>query len=257
MHPVLFEIFGHPVHGFGLMIALAFGIGFAWGVKRAKAAGLNPEHYLEACTLMLVAGIGGARLMYAVYFPEAFWADPLGMLFGSAGLVWYGGVIGVVLAIFFYTRWRNIPLLAFADVLVPTATLGLAIGRIGCLLAGCCYGAPCDLPWAIQYPAGHATHPHLVHPSPLYETLAMLAATLVLVAVDRHKCWIGQTSAVFLVLYGISRFGLEALRGDRLIWWHLSPEFGLSASQIISFVSILAGVMLWLVTRSRSAAFSK
>lgn len=250
MHPFLFEIFGLKIYSYGVLVALAFVIGFALIAFRAKQAGDNPDDYLEAIIWFIISGIGGARLFYFIWYPQVFFSNPLGALFSQGGLVWYGGVIGVLLATVVYTRIKKINLNHFADIVAPAAALGLAIGRIGCLLAGCCYGAPCDVPWAIQYPHGHETHGLAVHPAPLYETALMLLVMGVLLKLDKNKPFEGYTTWWFFILAGLVRFGLEYIRGDRLVW---ITTLNLSASQVVSILGILLGIgMLFVLSLKKT-----
>lgn len=239
MHPFLFEILGLKIYSYGVLVALAFVIGFALIGFRAKQAGDNPDDYLEAIIWFIISGIGGARLFYFIWYPQVFLSNPLGALFSQGGLVWYGGVIGVLLATVLYTRLKKINLNHFGDIVAPAAALGLAIGRIGCLLAGCCYGAPCDVPWAIHYPHSHETQGLAVHPAPLYETALMLLVMAVLLKLDKHKPFEGYTTWWFFILAGLVRFGLEYIRGDRLVW---ITSLNLSASQVVSIGGILLGI---------------
>lgn len=248
MHPILFEPFGFKIYAFGVMVALAFLIGFALMAYRAKQAGDKPDDYLESAIWFIIAGIGGARLFYFIWYPHLFLQDPIGALVNQGGLVWYGGLIGVLLAAIIITRLKKIGLLHFGDIMVPCAALGLAIGRIGCLLAGCCFGAPCNLPWAIQYPPGHETHGLLVHPAPLYETLLMLGVTGLLLKLDKAKPFEGFTTAWFLICAGLVRFVLEYMRGDRLVW---IESLNFSASQVISLIIMLAGLGLLMFLSAR------
>lgn len=238
MHPVLFHAFGFTIYAYGVLVALAFIGGFALITRRAAQAGENPDDYLEAALWFIISGIGGARIFYFLWFPEVFFAHPLQTLLSSGGLVWYGGVIGVLLAILIYTRIKKINLFRFMDIVSPAAALGLAIGRIGCLMAGCCFGSVCALPWAIRYPITHETQGIPVHPAPLYETGLMLIVMTVLLRLDRRKPFLGFTTGWFFILAGIVRFAVEAVRGDRLVWL---TGLGLSASQVVSLLGALLG----------------
>lgn len=241
MHPILFNIAGINIYAYGVMVALAFLSGLALMVHRARRAGVDPDPFLEATIWFIIAGLGGAKLLYFVWYPQQFLQNPLGMLLSQGGLVWYGGVLGVTLAVILYTRFRRLNLFQFSDIMIPSAALGLAIGRIGCLLAGCCFGSPTDLPWAIHYPHSHETHGIGVHPAPLYESVIMLLAVWGLLRVDQLKYFNGLTTGVFFILAGLTRFVLEYVRGDRLV---PLEAMTLSNSQIISIFGILAGIGL-------------
>ncbi len=248
MYPVLFEFFGLKLYSFGLIVALAALVAILWMIRRARQAGENEEQYLEIAFWLIISGFVGARLFYFIFFPEHFLADPLGALLSQGGLVWYGGMIAVTLTVIFYTRLKGINLWKFGDVFVPTAALALAIGRIGCLMAGCCYGAVCEVPWAIHYPHGHETGGLPVHPTPLYESFALLVVTGLLLRIDKRKPFNGLTTWMFFIIYGVVRFVIEYYRGDRLVWLE---SFNLSASQLISLGGILLGVVMILILRTK------
>lgn len=251
MYPLLFEIFGVKIHSYGVLVALAFLIGFALISRRAMDAGDNPDRYTEALLWFIISGIGGARAFYILWYPHLFLVDPIGVLTSQGGLVWYGGVVGALLASVIYTRLKKLNFLHFTDIVAPAAALGLAIGRIGCLLAGCCYGSPCSLGWAVHYPHTHETHGAAVHPTPLYETILMMMVMAILLKIDRRKPFEGFTTGWFLILASFIRFALEYLRGDRLLWL---TDLNLSASQVVSLLGVLLGAGILLVQSSRKPA---
>ena len=241
MHPVLFELFGFQIPSFGVMMALGFVLGLALSSWIAKHKGLAPDRLLEVAPWLILSAVLGARLFYFVYFPDVFWQDPFQAMISRGGLVWYGGVLGCLVALLVVTRQLRIPFFKLTDIIVPGAALGLALGRIGCFLAGCCFGGPCALPWAVVYPVGHETHPHAVHPAPLYESVAAFVLAGLLLWVSRRFPMLGVTSWTFVVGYGIIRFVIEYTRGDRLIWFE---PWDLSASQVMSLVGIVLGSVM-------------
>jgi phosphatidylglycerol:prolipoprotein diacylglycerol transferase len=105
------------------------------------------------------------------------------------GLVYYGGLIGAMLAGIGYLYWKKLPVWKIADILAPSIALGSVFGRIGCLLNGCCYGRACDLPWAIHFPADHETHGAGVHPTEIYDALLNL-----ILRISRAGCSAGKNS---------------------------------------------------------------
>jgi len=247
MQAVLFTFLGIHLYSYGLMIALAFLAGYWLISKVAMRFGENPEPYLASALWFIIAGIAGARLFYFFWYPQLFWANPVRAVFNQGGLVWYGGLIGVILAILLYTRLRKMPILHFMDVLSPAAALGLGIGRIGCFLAGCCYGSVTRLPWAVHFPLSHETHGLPVHPVQLYETVLMGLTCLVLLKLGEKPRPAGFIAFLFLMSTSLVRFLLEYLRGDRLLWM---GALDLSASQIISLVGFTAGsALFWMVNQ--------
>jgi phosphatidylglycerol---prolipoprotein diacylglyceryl transferase len=157
---------GLPIRGYGMMNMLAVIAGTLLATWRAKRIGLNPDIVFSAVFWMLVPGIIGARAFYVIeYWSTQYWpayAHPggsFGALLGrivnitEGGLVVYGSFFGALVGILLFVRKHRLPLLALCDLLAPSMALGVAIGRIGCLLNGCCFGAVCDHPWAITFPA--------------------------------------------------------------------------------------------------------
>ncbi|MFM7389139.1 MAG: prolipoprotein diacylglyceryl transferase [Vampirovibrionales bacterium] len=249
MHPILFSLFGFHIYGFGLMVGLGLASGLAWAWKRLATifGEADSSTLLHALPWLGLIGLLGARLMYVVYHPSEFMADPVGFLTASGGMVWYGGVLAGVLAVWLWSRYQHRPLLPLTDALLPPLMLGLALGRVGCLLAGCCYGGEADVPWAIHYPHTHPTQGVAVHPVPVYETLGALALCGASLWLEKRPALaVGSTTALIAVGYGVLRFINEALRGDRLMVATPLEGLGqwlpsLSASQWMSLACLIVG----------------
>lgn len=150
---------GVPIRGYGVMLLIAISTGVAMAVYRARRHGISPDTVFSLVFWLFVAGILGARAFFVIeYWEVRFAGQPLlqtikGVLqFTEGGLVVYGSVIGGLLAFLLFVRRNGLPMRGMADILAPCFMFGLAIGRIGCLLNGCCYGGVCDLPWAITFP---------------------------------------------------------------------------------------------------------
>ncbi len=151
---------GVPIRGYGVMLLVAIGVGMAMAVHRARRHGIAPDTVFALAFWLFVAGIAGARAFFVIeYWDERYAGRPLGetiidvLRFTEGGLVVYGSLIGGFLAFVWFVRRHQLPLLGMADILAPCVLAGMAIGRIGCLLNGCCYGGVCDLPWAVTFPA--------------------------------------------------------------------------------------------------------
>jgi phosphatidylglycerol:prolipoprotein diacylglycerol transferase len=169
--------------------------------------------------------------------------------FWAGGLTYYGGFVGASVAAWFVLRRDRFPFWKAADMAGFAVPLGLAFGRMGCLLAGCCFGATCDLPWSISFPSQSAASEaqvkeHLlanrymaslpVHPTQIYEAAASLCiAAVCMIAVHPRKRYDGQVFVTFLVLYAIARFLLEFLRRD-----DRGGLFGLSTSQLMGIAAV-------------------
>lgn len=261
MQPILWHgPWGLTLYGFGLMVAFGFLLGGALGIARAtRLLGCTPSHALEALLWLAAAGLLGAKLAYLVFFPDwqghAWWW----VLLQRGGLVWYGGLLGAMLAWPLVAKAYRWPWLALGDAFTPAVLLGLALGRMGCLLAGCCYGAITGLPWAIHYPETHPTSGLGVHPTPFYEAGGALLLLSLLLWAERRYQWSqgsqGRVTGWFLIGYSLLRFGVEAVRGDRLVWLE---ALNLSASQVLSLGVGVLGVALlvWLSTNGKRSAYA-
>jgi phosphatidylglycerol:prolipoprotein diacylglycerol transferase len=209
---------------------------------------------------LIIAALVGAKVMLVAVDFDYFVSQP-GQLLSlvRAGGVFYGGLIAAVAVAFWLVRRYDLPLWTTADLFAPGIALGHVIGRFGCLLAGCCYGRPTDVPWAVTFtdpvaaanvgtPIGVPLHPTLV-----YDAGAELLIMIVLLATERRgRVFAGRTFWLYILLYGVSRFIVEIYRGDER-----GSVMGLSTSQFISVVAVplAIGMLLWL--RRRSTARDK
>jgi phosphatidylglycerol:prolipoprotein diacylglycerol transferase len=151
---------GLPIRGYGVMLLSGVVLGVALAANRAARAGLHPDAILSLAFAMVLGGMIGARLFFVIQYWSLIrgptWGETLANLVSvdKGGLVVYGSLVGAMVAFAWYGRRMELPLLPLADLIAPSLALGLALGRIGCLLNGCCFGGPCDLPWAVAFPAG-------------------------------------------------------------------------------------------------------
>ena len=158
--PAMMQPNGLPIRGYGMMLLLAVASGVGLSVWRAQRIGFDPEIILSLAMWLFVAGIVGARLFYVIEYWHTFRGGTFAETFTAVlnvtqgGLVVYGCMLagGAALAVFVYKH--RLPGLVLSDLIAPGVVLGMAIGRVGCFLNGCCYGGACDLPWAVQFPAG-------------------------------------------------------------------------------------------------------
>ena len=259
MHPVLFEIGGWPIYSYGLLLAAAYLSGLGLAVVRARRMGLDGTKIMDLGIYLIIAALVGAKLMLVIVDFEYFRSRPGELLsLVRAGGVFYGGLIGALLVAAVLVRRYQLNLWTTADLMAPGIALGHVIGRLGCLLAGCCYGRPTDVPWGIVFtdPAAAANVGTPLgiplHPTQLYDAGAELLILLVLLATERRgRPFPGRTFWLYMVLYAISRYVVEIYRGD-----DRGMLLGVSTSQAVSLVVLPLGlIMLWrLAARSRTAA---
>jgi phosphatidylglycerol:prolipoprotein diacylglycerol transferase len=261
MHPIAFNLGPLTVRWYGVMMALAFLAGLWTASRRGLRYGIAPEKVLDLGPWLIVGAIIGARTLYVITFwKEQFAGEPIWEVFmvQKGGLVYYGGLIGACLGCIIFARIKKLELWKLADVLAPSIALGYVFGRIGCLMNGCCYGRACELPWAIRYPAGHATHPvgglaTPVHPTQIYESLLSLCLYAALAWLYRRKKFDGQIFATYLVSYALLRSFVEMFRGDYPDYQHFLGGWATPA-QLVSIGILATGVVLfWLLHRQRVA----
>jgi phosphatidylglycerol---prolipoprotein diacylglyceryl transferase len=230
---------------FGICFALAFiGAGaLIW--RRLDELGKPVDWAYEMGFAALIGGIVGARLNFVIENYDAVKDDLLGNIFSGSGLVWYGGAIGGAIAVFIWAWWRGYLTLALLDLAAPALALGYAIGRVGCQVSGDGdYGEAWDGPWAMAYPDGTEPIDTPVHPTPIYETLAMGLVALLLWRL-RDRLTNGLLFALYLFLAGAERFLVEFLRRNDDV------ALGLTQAQLISVVMMIAGA-LWLLLAFRA-----
>jgi phosphatidylglycerol:prolipoprotein diacylglycerol transferase len=233
---------------FGIMFALGFLAAGAVLWKRLGELGKPPDWAYEIIFSGLVGGLVGSRIDFIIQND----ADLLDSIFSGSGLVWYGGVIGGAVGVLAWGWYRGMLGPALLDLAAVPLTLGYAIGRIGCQLSGDGdYGKDWDGPWAMGYPDGTVpTAPGVeVHPTPVYETLAMGAVAYLLWRMrDRYRP--GILFALYLVLAGTERLLVEFVRRNEDV------ALGLTQPQLISVAMILAGTV-WLLLVSRRSGLRR
>jgi phosphatidylglycerol:prolipoprotein diacylglycerol transferase len=261
MYPELFHIGSFPINTYGVFLALAFLCAILITVRIAARDGLPREKIYDLCLWMLLSSLIGSKIL--MFFTEPEYRDhPLQLLsldFLRSGGVFYGGLIGAILAGYFLMRRYNLPWWKTADACAPGIAIGNFFGRQGCFAAGCCWGKPTSLPWGVKFTelgheiTGVPTDIYL-HPTQLYESFAMLIVFFFLLWLHKHRRFSGQVILFYALLYSVIRFGVEFLRDDpRGDLFGLTTLTGLSTSQMISLI-VGAGALVLLIVRWRKAA---
>jgi len=242
------------IYGYGLMIALGVLAAYLTTEYRAKKLGLKEEKVFSLVFFSLAGGLVGAKLLYILTELKAYVENPALLLRINDGFVVYGGIIGGIITAFIFCKINKLKFLSYFDLALPSVALAQGFGRIGCFLAGCCYGAHTTCPVAITFTnSAYAPNNVPLIPTQLISSGLNFLHFFVLILFARKKKADGQVAALYLIFYSIGRFILEFFRGDL--------ERGavgiLSTSQFISIFIVLGGVILLFVSTKLAKKESK
>ena len=261
MMPWLFHItlFGWSIAlpTYGVVLASAFLLALWVALKQARTAGVEATTITDVWIACLLSGVVGAKLLLYLIDFNYYLEHPRAILstLQSAG-VFYGGLAAAIVTCLVLVRRRGLDGWLLGDILAPAIILGQAVGRWGCFAAGCCYGKPSTLPWAVTFTdpaAREITGVPLdvpLHPAQIYLSLADLALFFILIVAAARKKFVGQIFLLYLILYAVLRGTLEMFRGDPR-----GEIAGLSTSQVISIAAGIVGLALY-AWRSRTARAS-
>jgi phosphatidylglycerol:prolipoprotein diacylglycerol transferase len=265
MYPEIIRIGSFPINTYGVFLAIAFLCAILITVKLGTRDGLPKERIYDLSLWMLLAALVGSKILMLFTEPE-YRDHPLQLLsldFLRSGGVFYGGLLGAVLAGYLLMKRYRLPWWKTADACAPGIAIGNFFGRQGCFAAGCCWGKPTTLPWGVKFTelgheiTGVPTDTYL-HPTQLYESFAMLLVFLFLLWLHKHKRFSGQVILAYALLYSIIRFAIEFVRDDpRGDILGLTSLTGLSTSQLISIVVGLSALIILIVRRRRAQQVAK
>lgn len=254
---------GIPIFGYGLMMCLGFVSATLLAARRATHVGFPPETIWDLTFLFLISGVGGARLFYLIQHGDRVFANcqtagsylVAAISLWDGGLVLYGGLIAGTLVYWWFCSSRKLEAWKLGDLIVPSVFLGIAFGRFGCFLYGCCFGDRCSLPWAVEFPIesvafkvqlqrGFVPPDALaslpIHPTQLYSVIDGVLLCLLTLAYYPLRSRDGSVVALALLTYPVTRFFIERLRGDEM------GQFGtsLTIAQWISLAMLAGGIGL-------------
>lgn len=202
------------VHGYGLMIGIGILVALLVGDYRAKKKGMDGDLLYGLTFVAVFFGLFAAKILFIITQWQGFLKNPMNYITGN-GFVVYGGIIGGLFAIWGYCKWKKIDFLRYLDLFVPSVSLAQGFGRIGCFLAGCCYGKETDSFMGVTFTnSDFAPNNVKLFPSQLVMSAGdfIIAAILILYAKKDHSK--GKTTALYLILYSVGRFLVEFTRND-------------------------------------------
>jgi phosphatidylglycerol:prolipoprotein diacylglycerol transferase len=259
MYPELIRIGSFPINTYGVFLAIAFLCAILVSTRLGERDGLPRQKIYDLSLWMLLAGLVGSKILMLFTEPE-YRENPLQLIsldFLRSGGVWYGGLLGGVIAGYLLMKRYQLPWWKTADAFAPGLAVGNFFGRQGCFAAGCCWGKPTTLPWGVKFTelgheiTGVPTDTYL-HPTQLYESFAMLLVFFFLLWLHKRKRFSGQVILAYALLYSIIRFAIEFVRDDpRGDIFGLTTLTGLSTSQMISLI-IAISALIALILRRRA-----
>jgi len=252
MHPILVQFFGLSIHSYGAMLALGFIVGISLATREATRTGVDTEMILNLTFWILISAILGSRIFHCIVFYPQYIKEPLHIFkLWEGGLVFYGGFIGATLVIIIYSYIHKLNFWQIADIMIPSAMLGVMFGRIGCTLAGCCFGKMCnpDFPLGITFthPMGLGIKNVPLYPAQPLSAVNALAIFLILWLYRKRKRFHGELLAIGLIIYSITRYLLEILREDPRGFINVG-SLALSESQLVSIFMLLFAffIIIWI-----------
>jgi phosphatidylglycerol---prolipoprotein diacylglyceryl transferase len=256
MHPILFEVGGVTVYSYGLMIALGAIAGVAYmTIQGKKEVGLTFDQANTLFLLIFIAAYAGGKFFLFLEDISYYVEHPRRLLTGR-GFVFYGSFLFAVPVMLYYFRIKKLPTYAMLDVMAITTCLVHAFGRIGCFLAGCCYGLPTDsvLGVTFTHESCFADPLHTpLHPTQLYEAAFIVLVMIFLLVLRGRRRFKGQLFLLYLMLYAFGRFVIEYFRGDLQRGFVVNNW--VSHSQFIAIVIFLVVLYIY-IRKHRQASLS-
>lgn len=250
MRTVLFEFFGIKIYSYGLMIAVGILAAGLYFLKVAKKRGYDEDHLFNAIIISVISGVLGGKLLYIIVEIKTIIENPSILLDFGNGFVIYGAIILGAVGLMLYCKKKRWNLLEIFDCALPGVALAQGFGRIGCFLAGCCYGRETDMWFGVEFPvdslAPSGVH---LHPTQLYSSAFDFALAVFLILYARSNKVNGRVVGMYLIIYSVGRFLVEFLRND--------PRGAvgvLTTSQFIAIGTLILGIVLYNLHKFKRSA---
>ncbi|EKQ56013.1 MULTISPECIES: prolipoprotein diacylglyceryl transferase [unclassified Clostridium] len=241
MRIILFEIFGIQIKSYGLMIAIGIIVAAALFINKGKKKGFNEDFLLNLIIFAVLGGVLGGKVLFIITELNDIIKDPSILFNLGYGFVIYGAIGGGALAMYLYCRKKGWNILEMFDMTVPGLAIAQGFGRIGCFLAGCCYGEETKLPIGVVFPKGSLA-PAGVHlqPTQIYSSVFDFLLGFLLLYYSNKERQTGKVAGLYLIIYSVGRFMVEFLRDDP------RGSVGiLSTSQFIAIFTLILGVIIF------------
>ena len=250
MHPILLHIGIFNIYSYGFFIGLGLFVSSYLFLKKARIYGYDVSKLENLMFCLFIFGIIGARALYVILNFNYYSQNPLNIIkVWEGGLVFWGGFIAAFFAAIILLKKYKYSVIDIADILSPFVVLGHAFGRIGCFMAGCCYGKATDCKLGVVFTNEYSLAPLniKIHPTQLYESVGNFVIFFILLWIFKKRTFRGQVLGSYLVIYPVFRFFLEFFRDDDRgkIWIF-------SATQMICALIFLIGIIVIYYGKSRA-----
>lgn len=250
MYPVLLSFGSIHLYSYGLMIAIGILVAYALAEKKVRKSGYDPKRLEFLVFTILIGGFAGAKVLYWITRLPDIPNDPTILTNLGDGWVVYGGIIGGLVSGWVYCRLHGMNFFEWFDLIIPEVALAQGFGRIGCLLAGCCYGVETHGPLSIVFPSDSLAPSGVpLFPSQIVMSVFDFGLFFFLEWFSKKKKFNGEVGAVYLIAYSVGRFVIEFFRGDLV----RGVVNGLSTSQYISIATAIAAVTILIVCRKNAS----
>ena len=252
MHPILIELGPLSIKTYGFLIAVGFLVGILFASREAKRLNLDQQAILDMAFYLILGAIIGSRLFFVLTHPDYFRGSLLDAFkVWEGGLTFYGGfIVAFGVAAFMIKKYR-LPLFQTLDLFAPSLAVGILFGRLGCFFAGCCYGRPCDLPWAVTFtnPQSLAELNVPLHPTQLYAAAGSAITFAILLLLKNRKTFHGELALLWVMLYSGFRLFEELFRGGVRgdLVFNAYP-----ASQVLALILLIIAAALFPVLKKRN-----
>ena len=241
MRIILFEIFGIQIKSYGLMIAIGIIVAATLFTNKGKKKGFNEDSLLNLIIFAIIGGMLGGKGLFIITEFKNIIKEPSILLNFGYGFVIYGAIGGGALAMYLYCKKKKWNIVEMLDMTVPGLAIAQGFGRIGCFLAGCCYGAETTLPIGVEFPENSLAPTGIyVHPTQIYSSIFDFLLGFLLLYYSKKERKNGKVMGLYLIIYSIGRFLVEFLRNDE------RGNIGIfSTSQFIAIFTLVIGIIIF------------
>jgi phosphatidylglycerol:prolipoprotein diacylglycerol transferase len=241
MRIILFELFGIQVKSYGLMIAIGIIVAATLFINKGKKKGFDEDPLLNLIIFAIIGGMLGGKGLFIITEIKNIIKEPSILLNFGYGFVIYGAIGGGALAMYLYCKRKNWNVIEMIDMTVPGLAIAQGFGRIGCFLAGCCYGAETTCEIGVEFPENSLAPSGIhLHPTQIYSSIFDFLLGLILLYYSRKERKRGKSMGLYLIIYSIGRFLVEFLRNDP------RGNVGiLSTSQFIAIFTLFIGIIIF------------